>query len=275
MKIDLIAIDLDGTLLGSDKKISVKTAGILQLARKRMGVRVVLTTARPPRTSYSYHRQLGLTDPMICFNGALVFDTVTGRLLMHKAISRRIAQGVIHWARKEYPDIRISADIGAKWYTDAHDPAPPEPNGSPPLAPDVVAPIDTWLNQSVTRLRVVGKPEWIDKVVWAVETDISGQVLLVRNSPTHLHVMHPEVSKLFALQTVAQEMGIPPERVMAIGDNANDAGIIQWAGIGVAMANSHHATLALADHITEDNNSDGVGRAIRDLVIKGKKPQGI
>jgi len=274
MKIELIAIDLDGTLLNSEKKISVKTAKMIQLARERAGVRVVLITARPPRTSYPYHQQLGLTDPLICFNGALAFDTVTGRLLMHKAVSRRIIWGVIRWARKEYPKVLISADIGAKWYTDAFDPASAESNGTAPTVPDQVGPIETWLKQSVTRLQLTGKSEWIDKIIWAVETDVSDQVLLVRNGSTNLHVMHPEVSKLFALQAVAQEMGISPEKVMAIGDNANDAGMIQWAGIGVAMANSHHATLALADHITGDNNSDGVGRVIRDLVLMGKKPQG-
>ena len=80
MKIYLLAIDLDGTLLNSGKDISPTTEGILRSARREHGVKVVLATARPPRTVLPFHRRLNLDTPLICYNGALVFDPLLADL---------------------------------------------------------------------------------------------------------------------------------------------------------------------------------------------------
>ena len=84
--------------------------------------------------------------------------------------------------------------------------------------------------------------------------------------------MHSSVSKLEAGKVIASELRVPQSNIMAIGDNANDVGMIQWAGMGVAMGNSHPSVLDVADHVTEDNDSDGAAKAIRDILLHGQSP---
>jgi hypothetical protein len=273
MKIDLIAVDLDGTLLNSRKKISPTSLGMIRLVRQQTGVHIVLATARPPRTTVKYHRQLGLDGPMINYNGALVWDTQSGKVLLHQPIPANIARGVVKWARERYPNIRVSAEIGDKWYTDFHDDQYTTETART-HQPDVVGPVMEWLTKPVTKLLLLGEAEWLSQVVWAIKTDIPGQLNTIQTESHLLQIMHSSVSKMEAVKIVANELGMEQQNVMAIGDNANDAGMIQWAGLGVAMANSHHAVLALADHVTESNDADGAARAMRDLVLFAKDPQG-
>jgi Cof subfamily protein (haloacid dehalogenase superfamily) len=276
MKIDLVAMDLDGTLLNSEKQITPTTAGIIQLAKQR-GVRFMIVTARPPRTAIGYHLQLGLTTPMINYNGALAWDTVSGKVLVHRPIPANIARGIVKWARQRYPQIRVSAEVGDKWYTDFYDSKYRDGSyktNKKVHQPDHVGPVLEWLRMPVTKLLLLGQPEWLDQVVWAIETDIPNEVTTVKTESFLLQVMHASASKTEAIRISAESMGIKRENIMAIGDNANDAGMVHWAGCGVAMANGHHVTIRVADHVSDHNDADGVGKAINDLILNGQRPNG-
>ena len=89
MKIELLAIDLDGTLLNSAKRISGPTAMALRRAADERGVRVVLASARPPRSVMPFHLELNLDTPMINYNGALVYDPSDQRVVMHRPLPLR------------------------------------------------------------------------------------------------------------------------------------------------------------------------------------------
>ena len=90
-----------------------------------------------------------------------------------------------------------------------------------------------------------------------------------------LQITHATVSKAQALRTVAAEMTVQREQVMAIGDNANDVGMLRWAGIGVAMANACPAALAAADFVTDSHDADGAANAIRRIILEGKIPKNV
>ncbi|MCD4823795.1 MAG: Cof-type HAD-IIB family hydrolase [Phycisphaerae bacterium] len=273
MKIKLIAIDLDGTLLTSNKQISPETVEMIERVRRKRAVRVVLCTARPPRTTLPFYKQLGLDEPMINYNGALVWNPPTGEVWLHRPIPVNIARAIITWARERYPRIRVSAEMGDKWFTDFY-------NGTYKTEtarvhePDLVAPVEQWLNKPLTKLLLLGKTEWLTEVNKAIQEDLSDDVTTVQTEDFLLQVMHASVSKYKALQTVAQRMGISRRRVMAIGDNANDAGMIRWAGVGVVMANGHLTSLRVADHVTDHHDEEGVANVIRDLVMNGHTPHG-
>ena len=82
-----------------------------------------------------------------------------------------------------------------------------------------------------------------------------------------LQIMNPAAGKRAALRAVAAEMGLQAAEVMAIGDNANDAGMMQWAGIGVAMANASPQARSVADYVTDANDADGAANAIAKLIV--------
>lgn len=276
MEIKLIAIDLDGTLLNSRKEISDDTARMIETVRRERSVEVVLTTARPPRSTMPFHKQLNLRGPMINYNGALVWLPANGKVLLHQPIPYNIARGIIRWARERFPEILVSAEIGDKWYTDVFDEANRAylTETAKTHRPDVIGPFDDWLNQPVTKLLLLGKPDWLAAVKQAIQEDLPNEVTTVQTEDFLLQIMQAAVSKKAALAKVALEMRIPREQVMAIGDNANDAGMIHWAGVGVSMANGHVACLQVADHVTDHHDDEGVANVIQHIVLDGKEPHG-
>lgn len=274
MKIKLIAIDLDGTLLTSQKQITPNTARIINKVRQRASVHVVLSTARPPRSTIPFYRQLELCDPMINYNGALVWAPVSGKVLLHKPIPFNIARGIIKWARQRFPEIRVSAEIGDKWYTDFYD-GTYQTETARSSQPDMVAPLDQWLTRPVTKLLLLGASDWLGQVNQAITEDLPDEVTTVQTEDFLLQIMHSSASKTEALKMVARDLGVEREEVMAIGDNTNDSGMIRWAGVGVAMANAHYSALQAADHVADHNDQEGVANVIRDIVLEGRRPHGV
>jgi hypothetical protein len=272
MKIHMVAIDLDGTLLNSAKEITDASAAILRTAREQAGVHIVLATARPPRSVLPFYHLLGLNGPMINYNGALVFDPTTQNVIMHKPIPAKIAHGIVLLARTMYPEILVSAEVMDRWYTDRFDPAY-NTETARMFPPDVVQPVDQWADQSMTKLLLLGRAEWLREIAAAIDRDFTHQVAMVQTEDSLLQVMHATVSKAHALRVVAAELGVNREQVMAIGDNANDVGMLQWAGVAVAMANAAPETLAVADYVTDHHDADGAAHAIRRIILQGLEPR--
>ena len=269
MKIRLLAVDLDGTLLNSAKQITDTTAAILRSARESAGVQVVLATARPPRSVMPFYSLLALKAPMINYNGALVCEPSTGRMLLHRPIEGAIARGIADLARQMHPDVLISAEILDRWYTDRLDPAYQTETGRL-YQPDVLAPLEEWLTGAVTKLLILGPPQRLAEVARAIRDRYAGQVQLVQTEDYLLQIMHASVSKVQALQVVASHMGVARHQVMAIGDNANDVGMLRWAQVGVAMANAAPEALNAADYITDHHDADGAAKAIERILLSGR-----
>jgi len=268
MRIHLVAIDLDGTLLNSAKEITDVTEAILRAARQEANVRIVLATARPPRSVMPYYRHLELDTPMINYNGALVYDPLDSRVILHRPLSLKTARQIVRMARQAYPEVLVSAEILDRWYTDRLDQAYLTETGKR-FQPNVIAPIGQWLTRSVTKLLLLGEPDRLAELGRLIRRDLVHQVSVVQTEDVLLQITHPTVSKGQALRTVASELGISQDAVMAIGDNANDVSMLKWAAIGVAMANSAPKALEAANFVAEHHDVDGAAKAIRDLILHG------
>jgi hypothetical protein len=272
MKIHLVAIDLDGTLLNSAKQITETTAAILRTARLEAGVHIVLASARPPRSVLPFYTLLDLDAPMINYNGALVYDPPSRRVLMHRPIAAGTALEIVSIARKMHPEVLVSGEILDQWFTDHLDPAYLTETARI-FKPDLVAPIEQWLTQPITKLLLLGEPDRLVEIAAAVGGRFQHQVSMVQTDEQLLQIMHATVSKAQALRVVAGELGVQREQVMAIGDNANDVGMLQWAGVGVAMANASPEVLEVADYVTDHHDADGAAKAIRDIILEGLPPE--
>ncbi len=268
--IQLIALDLDGTLLNSEKQISRATAAILRDAMAQ-GLDVVLATARPPRSVLPFYSLLGLETPMINYNGALVYQPIETRVVLHKPLDPATARRVVTIARDLVPDIAVSAEILDKWYTDRNDPRYLTETAQN-HEPDKVAPLEQFLSRPITKLLLLSEARNINTVRQAIEAALPYQVGLVQTEDYLLQVMNIRASKVQALRTVAAELQVRREQIMAIGDNANDVGMLQWAAIGVAMGNAPGSVQAAADMVTDHNDAEGVARAIHRVIVEGYHP---
>jgi 5-amino-6-(5-phospho-D-ribitylamino)uracil phosphatase len=266
MKIRLVAIDLDGTLLNSAKEITATTATIIRAAREVAHVKVVLATARPPRTVLPFYSLLGLDTPMINYNGALVHEPHTGRIVLHRPMEAKIAREVAAMGREMFPDILVSAEVLDNWYTDRVEDG--WRSETQRLSESyTVAPLGQWMNQPITRLHLLGRRQWLTDIRHAIAARMPRQIAIAWSESSMLQIMNPTAGKRAALRTVAAEMGLDASEVMAIGDNANDAGMLQWAGIGVAMANASPKARSVADYVTDANDADGAAKAIAKLIV--------
>src|SRR4029077_6091018 len=115
--IRLVAIDLDGTLLNDSKQISDRTVAAISFLPGR-GVRVVIATARPPRSVRHIYQQLGLDSFQINYNGALIWDEAQKAAVFHRPMAGELAREMIAHARSLYADLLVSCEVMDRWFTD-------------------------------------------------------------------------------------------------------------------------------------------------------------
>jgi Cof subfamily protein (haloacid dehalogenase superfamily) len=258
--IRLVAIDLDGTLLNDAKKVSDQTVcGLADVARS--GIRVVIASARPPRSVRAIYNQLKLDTWQINYNGALIWDEPNGEVVFHRPMTCELVRRIINSARAQFPPVLVSCEILDRWYTDRFEQTYPTETGRL-FKPDVVAELDDFCNQPITKLLLLGDTPTMDQLEVALGAANDGSFTLLRTDPQLLQIMDKRVSKAVALQRVAQHYGVAMENVMAIGDAPNDVGILKISGIGVAMDNAAPIVKNVADWIAPSNNDHGVHAAL-------------
>ena len=257
--IRLVAVDLDGTLLNDAKQVSRKTVDALKCL-PRNGVRVVIASARPPRSVRHVYRELGLDTFQINYNGALIWDEPNGRAVYHRPMPADVVREIIEAVRDRYEEVLVGCEILDRWCTDRFDQTYTTETGRL-FKPDLVAPLDEFLNQPVTKLMFLADPVTItrlDPVLIALPHDVS----IVRSDPQLLQIMGAGSSKGAALRLVAKHYGVPMEQVMALGDAVNDVPMLEAAGVAVAMDNAHPDVKRVADWVAPSNNDHGVHAAL-------------
>ncbi len=266
MRIRLLTIDLDGTLLNSSKSISDESIRVLSSAREMSDLKIVLASARPPRSVMPFYTQLKLDTPMINHNGAVAWNPTTGKILLHRPVQARHTRDIALLARKMYPRCLISGEVFDEWFTDRVE-MNWQSESQKTWSPTAIKPVDQWLNQPISRLLILGQTDWLDNIQKAVQARHSAFVTATKTEECLLQILHIAADKGDALQIVSKEMGISREHILAIGDNSNDAGMLSWAGVGVAMANGSPRALSVADHVTKHNDAGGVAAAVRQFVL--------
>jgi len=254
--IRLVAIDLDGTLLDDRKKISLQT--IEGLGRvSASGVKVVIASARPPRSVKHIHAALQLDTWQINYNGALIWDSAARKAIFHCPLPGPTVRQIVEHARRVDPRVLVSCELLDRWYTDHHDETYRTETGRL-FKPDVIAPLESFFDVSMTKVLLAGSPPLMDEIETSLSIAHEKDVCLVRTEMDLIQIMHREVSKAVALEMVAQHYGVPMASVLAIGDAPNDLTMLRAAGTAVAMDNAHPAVKEIADWIAPSNNDHGV-----------------
>jgi len=263
---DLVAIDLDGTLVRTDTTISPSTIDAVRRAVEA-GVRVVLATGRPPRGCRQIYAQLHLDTWQINHNGALVYDPLKNRAIHHHQIPGPLARRVIELARRTDPNIAAGVEVLDRLYIDrkvaglSEDPSLAMKEGA-------VGTLASVLDAPVTRVVLVGEPQALGGV--HLELDRLGRGAL-KAAFTHmrlLSVIDGGACKALALKRVAAHYEVPRQRVLAIGDAPNDLDMLQWAGVSIAVANAWDDVRRAAHFVVPSNDDDGVAEALRRYVLR-------
>jgi Cof subfamily protein (haloacid dehalogenase superfamily) len=258
--IRLVAIDLDGTLLNDAKQVSEQTADALCCLPQR-DVRVVIASARPPRSVRHVYRALRLDTWQINYNGALIWDEPGRATVFHRPLPGAVVRDMVELARDMYDEVIVTCEVLDRWYTDRFDDAHTTETGRL-FKPDYVGPLDDVLAGEVTKLLLLGEPRIILRLEDLLNERFGEHVSIVKTDEDMLQVMDRRVSKARALERVAAHYGVPLTQVLAIGDAPNDVGMLGIAGVAVAMDNAHPLVKEIADWVAPSNNDHGVHAAL-------------
>lgn len=258
MKYRLIALDVDGTLLNDDYKLSVKTLYAVKRASEE-GAQIVLCTGRGPQNTLPILDELGLSGIIITHNGAATIQSSNQTVLHQVAFHRNTIKPFVEYCRSR--QIHFSICTPFELYVE-------ELNDSiiamynkfmlePILTKDTLA-----LSMDRVKLSVFSEQAVMDQM----ETEwraMSSPLSIIRSGDSFMDIMHAAASKGHALKRLAADAGIKQEEIMAIGNYYNDSEMLLFAGMGIAMSNSPDAVKLLANHVTGSNNEDGVYQALK------------
>ncbi len=269
MKYKLLVLDVDGTLLDSEKKISKRTLAAL-LKVQQMGVRIVLASGRPTYGLMPIAKTLELGNYggfILSYNGGQIINAQSGELLFERRINPEMLPYLEKKSRKNgfaiftYHEDTIITDSPEN----EHIRREAELNGLKIIAETEFsiavdfAPCKCMLVSDDEEALVGLEDHWRRR--------LNGALDVFRSEPYFLEVVPCSIDKSNTLGALLEKLGINSEEVIAIGDGVCDVSMIQSAGLGIAMGNAQDSVKVCADRITASNDEDGVAEAVEKATL--------
>ena len=220
------------------------------------GTHVIVVTGRMFRSTRPYLIEAGLDDPVVCYQGAVVADPVSGEWLRHVPIPRPVALEAIDAVTAA--GFHVNCYVADELYVARLTPEAQAYAGFQHLDIHEVGDLREWLSTDPTKLVAVGDPERLDALEDVLKPRFRGRLFVSKSLPHFLEFADPSVSKGSGLAFVAERLGFTPAETVACGDGENDRELLEWAGFGVAVANAHEDILRLADLVVPPVAEEGV-----------------
>lgn len=258
----LIALDLDGTLFNFDFEFSPRVRRAIAQAQQR-GIAVTLATGRSILSTQPFAQELGIREPLICYQGGLIAQP-DGRVLHRVTLDRGLAAQVIEFAESHDWHVNLYQD-GWLYLTELRHPTSFYEgllNPASQRVPDLHA----LLDHDPDKVLIVANGNG-DEILAGLRAQFDGQMQIVRSHELFIEAIPLGVDKGGGLAWLAAHLGLPQSQVMAIGDQDNDAPMVAWAGLGVAMGNGSAACKAVADWVAPPLEQDGAAVAIERFAL--------
>ena len=280
MTYKLIAIDLDGTLLAPDGRVSPRTKSAVH-GVLRAGATVCFATGRNWNESRRIFESVEHLDLAVTVGGAVIMDAVTGRIVHRQKMAGALAAevcgllegiGEAVLALQDHEASDVDYLVSSERATDAS--------------------IETWLKMTAStarrvsdlaeqphehtlRLSIVAPPERVAIALEQLTARIGDRIVFHNiavpgNAVEVLEIFDPSVNKWSGLQHVAKRTHIRPEEIIAVGDDLNDLHMLRAAGLGVAMGNAHPQAKAAAKRTIGSNAEDGLAVFLEELVATNR-----
>jgi Cof subfamily protein (haloacid dehalogenase superfamily) len=229
-------------------------------AARAAGIHVVLVTGRMFQSVRRYALEAGIDDPVVCYQGAVVADPVSGRWLRHVPIPLELAREAIAALNEEgfglncYVDDELYvAEVteAAKRYADFQH-----------IELHPVGDLLDWLDRPPTKLVVIDDPHVLDDLKQRMLDRFAGRLYISKSLPYFLEFASPDVTKAAGLEFLAEHLGFTRERTVAFGDGENDIELVDWAAYGVAVANADDRVKEIANFVCPSVDEEGVAQVL-------------
>ncbi|WP_339178683.1 Cof-type HAD-IIB family hydrolase [Oceanobacillus sp. FSL W7-1293] len=269
----LIALDLDGTLLTDDKKISIRNKQAIFQAIEDGHV-VVIATGRPGRASIQYYQELQLKTPMVNFNGALVHHPLdTSWKGIHTPMPLTTAHRIID-VSNEVEVKNILAEVQDQVYLDQYsEDIMTIFQDFPEQSPYIIGDIKSKLKYDPTSVLIHPNASQVEELRDHLN-DYHAEVIEHRKwgAPWNIiEIIKKGMNKAVGLKAIADEYHIARENIIAFGDEDNDLEMIDYAGVGVSMGNAIDELVSVSKHQTLTNEEDGISIFLEEYLNLHKK----
>jgi Cof subfamily protein (haloacid dehalogenase superfamily) len=270
LPIRLVALDIDGTLIGDDLLLRDRTVAAVRAARRR-GVSVSLVTGRMSTSAIVFARELGLTDPIVAYQGALIRelrpegDERLGRLIHHRPLAADVAREVVTWSRAA--GLEPHVNHLERFVIRADDPRAEDYSSFLGSRAEIVPDLLAWLRHPVSKLLAVGIEPIDEAGLSDLRARFAGRAAVTISHPRFLEFLAPGVSKADGVRRLARRARVPMSRVLAIGDQYNDLEMLAAVGHGAAMPSAPRPVQAAARYVAPPLAEEGAAQLIERLVL--------
>jgi Cof subfamily protein (haloacid dehalogenase superfamily) len=270
LPIRLIALDIDGTIIGDDHDVTSRTVKAVRTAMDR-DVAVSLVTGRMVSSAMRFARELELTGPVVGYQGGLIRaipepgSRRLGKLLLHTPLPAEAARRILTWTRARGLDPHVNHL--ERFILRADDPRADDYSAFMGAKAELVPDLIGAITHPVTKILAVGEPPLPVEVAPAARAEFAGLADVTISHPRFLEFVAPGVSKGRAVRWLARRLRIPLGATLAIGDQWNDFEMIAEVGHGTAMPSAPAEVRAAARYVARPLEEDGAARMIEDLVL--------
>lgn len=261
MSYEILVLDLDGTLTNSQKKITPPTKKAI-LDIQQAGKKVVLASGRPTYGVTPLAEELHLADYgsyILSFNGARITQCSTGKAVYNKTLPQEVI-GQTYEIIRQIPGLDVityedNAIISGICPDNGYTEIEARINKMPVK---LVEDFPSYVNFQVNKLLVTGDPEKILLAQDRAKAFFHNYIGIYRSEPYFLEVVPQNVDKATSLAKLLLSLNMTVDEMICCGDGYNDLSMIEYAGLGIAMANAQSQVLDAADYVTKSNDEDGV-----------------
>lgn len=257
----MVAADLDGTLLpllldGTQALTPLTLATVRVLTQ--IGIRTILVTGRMFYSAARFARELGLNGPIAAYQGALIREVGTGRLLHHDPLPLGLTRELL--TLLEPQGYAVNLYVEDELYVARSNEVVDRYERLSGMKAHVVGRLSSFLDRPTTKMGIGGDPKALDALREGLRSRFDGRLIAVKTWPFFLEITSPTATKARALQLLGGRLGFEAGDVLAFGDSYNDADMLAWAGTGVAMGGAPPEVVAAADSTCEPVEEDGFAR---------------
>jgi len=268
MRYRLIVADLDGTLMGEDVTISPAVlAAVGQVMAA--GAYFTIATGRTLESALPHAQHLGVNAPAILYQGGEIRDLSAGKLIFQSTVPLDTAQDFI--AAIAAVGLHLNVYLDGRVYAAARTPISEYYMALNGIQIEAVGDLPAFVTRPPSKMLIVAEPAQLDALAPLLRQQYAGRLQIVRSNPRFLEAIPLDANKGRGLERLAGYLGIAPAQTVAIGDNDNDAEMVAWAGLGIAMGNATPAVRAAARVIAPPVEEDGAAWAIQTLVLPARR----
>ncbi|MCL5036366.1 MAG: Cof-type HAD-IIB family hydrolase [Chloroflexi bacterium] len=260
----LVAVDVDGSLVGCDLLITARVKERVRQARA-LGVEFTLATGRAHFSAVRFAKELGLTLPLITYGGGMISDAGNGRIYFRKALSPDLARGAYEILTEIGLQVHIHDDKGVHAAEERDEIRLYNSLTSNPV---IITDIEPVLDAGPMKLLAVSDDmDLLKKGELILEEKLPGLVSIARSLPNFVEVVDVDVSKGTALEWLGGHLGIKREEIIAFGDSYNDISMLEYAGLGIAAEDAPDEVKEYADIVGPGPDNEGTAWIIENFVL--------